>query len=363
MDTDNTKFNNGNAAIYKTVNVILNNLLSCFSFLLLHSLESAAVFSFIDFPMKKALIQLHLAVLLWGFTGVLGRLISLEAPMLVWYRMMLTAIFMLVILLASGKWLRVPTKDVRKLAAIGALMGLHWVAFYGAIKFSNASIALVCLSTSSIFTSVLEPLLNKTKYNLQELLLGCIALAGMYLIYYYQAFFGIGILFGIIAALLSSVFTIYNKRIANQYPARTMVFYEMTTGFIFITALLPLIYYYLPETRFFPDQENLVSVANALPQSLLSLKNDWLWLVILALCCTVWAQTLALNALKKLSSFTTTLTVNMEPIYGILLAVLIFREDKDLNWGFFAGMGLICLSVALQMSSLIIQNRKAKLTT
>lgn len=308
--------------------------------------------------MKKALLQLHLAVLLWGFTGVLGRLITLDAPVLVWYRMLLTAVFMLAILLLSGKWLRVSGKGVYRLSAIGGLMALHWIAFYAAIKFSNASIALVCLSTSSIFTSLLDPLINKTRHNLRELSLGLVALAGMYLIYHFQDLYGIGILLGIIAALLSSVFTIYNKRIASDYPSRTMVFYEMSTGFVIITLLLPVLYYYLPDTVFMPAQDAVTEVVRGLPGSLLSLKNDWLWLVILALCCTVWAQTLALNALKKLSSFTITLTVNMEPVYGIILAILIYREDQQLNWGFFAGMGLICLSVALQMRALILQNRK-----
>lgn len=310
--------------------------------------------------MKKALIQLHIAVLLWGFTGVLGKLISLDAPILVWYRMLLTALFVLVILLVSKKWIRVDTKGVKKLASIGGLMAAHWIAFYAAIKFSNASIALVCLSTSSVFTSILDPLLNKTKYNFKELSLGLLALLGMYLIYRFQDLYGIGILLGILAALLSSIFTIFNKRIAAEYPVRTMVFYEMSTGFLIITALLPLLYYYLPDTQFIPQQDNLLSVMDNLPANLLSLKNDWIWLVILALCCTVWAQTLALNALKKLSSFTITLTVNMEPVYGILLAILIYREDKELNYGFFIGMSLICLSVALQMRLLIVANRRSK---
>jgi drug/metabolite transporter (DMT)-like permease len=208
---------------------------------------------------------------------------------------------------------------------------------------------------------VLEPLLNKTKFNFKELSFGILALMGMFLIYHFQAVFGIGIVLGIIAAMLSSIFTIYNKRIAAEYPVRTMVFYEMTTGYLIITALLPLLYYYLPDTNFIPAQQNIWHVAKELPNSLLQYKNDWIWLIILALCCTVWAQTLALKALQKLSSFTTTLTVNMEPVYGILLAVLIFREDKDLNKGFFAGMTLICLSVALQMRSLIITNRKKKI--
>lgn len=304
--------------------------------------------------MRKALIQMHLAVLLWGFTGVLGRAISLDAPVLVWYRMMFTAIFMAVIIIYRKQWIKPVSADIRKLATIGALMGLHWVAFYGAIKFANISIALVCLSTASIFTSLLDPLVNKGKHDMKEILLGSLAIAGVYLIYKFQQFYGLGIAFGIAAAILSSVFTVLNKKIADKYPARTMVFYEMATGWVFISLLMPLVFYYIPQTKFIPDSAALFGAE--------WMHNDWLWLVILSLCCTVWAQSLALNALKKLSSFTVTLSVNLEPVYGILLAFLFYNENReiifnketaDLNWGFMGGMGLILLSVLLQMLRLL----------
>lgn len=285
--------------------------------------------------MKKALIQIHLAVLLWGFTGVLGRAVELSAPVLVWYRMLLTAAFMAGILYYRKQWMPIPRKDMRQLALIGCLMGLHWVGFYGSIKFSNASIALVCLSTASIFTSVLDPFVNKSKHDYKELLIGALALAGVYLIYQFQQFYGLGILFGVIAAILSSVFTVLNKRIAGKYPARTMVFYEMGTGWLFITLLMPLQFIYERDTQFLPSS------------------MDWLWLVILSLCCTVWAQSLALNALKVISSFTATLSVNLEPVYGILLAFLLFKENKELGAGFYGGMGLILLSVILQTVRLL----------
>jgi drug/metabolite transporter (DMT)-like permease len=228
------------------------------------------------------------------------------------------------------------------------------VAFYAAIKFANISVALVCLSTAGIFTSVLDPFINEGKHNLEEVLLGTLAIAGVYLIYRYQVSFGIGIVFGVIAAILSSVFTVLNKKITNNYPARTMVFYEMATGFVFISLLLPVLYYYLPATKFFPRSSNLFSAA--------WVDNDWLWIVILSLCCTVWAQFLALNALQKLTSFTATLSVNLEPIYGILLAFLFYNENREiifikgtdkLNIGFISGMGLILLSVILQMARLL----------
>ena len=293
---------------------------------------------------------MHTAVLLWGFTGVLGRAISLDAPMLVWYRMLLTAIFMAGIVSYRKLWVPVAPPHKRTFALVGILMGLHWVAFYASIKLANVSIALVCLSTASIFTPLADPIINKGKYEPKELLLGSLAIAGVYLIYRFQQFYAWGILAGVIAALLSSVFTVLNKQVASLYPSRTMVFYEMTTGWVFISVLLPVLYYYVPATRFLP------SVGSS-PTDWLH--NDWLWLIILSLCCTVWAQSLALNALKKISSFTATLSVNLEPVYGILLAFVCYNENReiiflgggnDLNKGFLAGMGLIVLSVILQMS-------------
>ena len=288
---------------------------------------------------------MHIAVLLWGFTGVLGRAISLDAPVLVWYRMLFTALFMAGILTYRKQWTPVARKDMVQLLLVGCLMGLHWVAFYGAIKFANATIALVCLSTASVFTSLLDPFVNKGKYDYKEVLLGLLALSGVYCIYQFQVLYGLGILFGVIAAILSSVFTVLNKRIANKYPARTMVFYEMTTGWVFISLLLPLQFYFLPATRFFPRTTNLFGAAWG--------QNDWLWLVVLSLCCTVWAQSLALTALKKLTSFTVTLSVNLEPVYGMVLAFLLYNENKDLSNGFFIGVSLILLSVLLQMLRII----------
>ena len=297
---------------------------------------------------------MHLAVLLWGFTGVLGKAISLDAPVLVWYRMAFTTLIMAAILYYRKQWVKIEKRDLRQLAIVGVLFGLHWLAFFGAIKFANISIALVCLSTASIFTSLLDPIVNKGKHDIKEVFLGSLAIAGVYLIYQFQQFYGLGIAFGIIAAILSSVFTVINKQIASKYPARTMVFYEMGTGWLFITALMPVLWYFAPQTNFVPHSDRLMGSS--------WWRNDWLWLVVLSLCCTVWAQSLALNALKKLSSFTATLSVNLEPVYGIIMAFIVYNENReiifnkgtnDLNWGFLGGMSLILLSVALQMLQLL----------
>jgi len=234
---------------------------------------------------------------------------------------------------------------------VGCVIGIHWVAFYGAIKFSNATIALVCLSTASVFTSLLDPLVNKGKFDWVEIMLGLLAIAGVYCIYQFQVFYGLGIAFGVAAAILSSVFTVMNKKLANKYPSRVMVFYEMTGGWLLITLLLPLQLLYFPATRLLPHGPGLFSE--------LWYQNDWLWLVILSLCCTVWAQSLSLSALKKLSSFTVTLSVNLEPVYGMALAFLLYHENKGLGAGFFVGVGLILLSVVLQMFRLVLPQYSA----
>jgi drug/metabolite transporter (DMT)-like permease len=299
--------------------------------------------------MKKALLQINLAVILWGFTGVLGRAITLDAPVLVWYRMLLTAVFVAVLLFVRKEWMRVPRQELKAMTSAGFLIALHWVAFYGAIKLANASIALICLSTASIFTTLLDALFHKKKIDLGELGIGALALLGVMLMYLLPEWDkwinhkqvveplqhrNWGILCGVLAAFLSSSFTIINKTLAPKLPARLMVFYEMSTGYFFISLLLPLQFIFLPATRFVPSLQ------------------DWIWLIVLSLCCTVWAQSLALNALKHISSFTATLSVNLEPVYGIALAFFFYKENLELHASFYVGM-LLIMSVLLQAIRLL----------
>jgi drug/metabolite transporter (DMT)-like permease len=294
--------------------------------------------------MGKALIQLHTAVFLWGFTAIFGKLITLDAATLVWYRMLLTAIFMLAI---------ISFDNFKKLSWIGFLMALHWLAFYASIKLSNASVALVCLATSSLFTSIIAPILNNTSFKIREVLLGTLSLVGMYCIYHFQVEYKWGIITGIIAAFLSAVFTVYNKRIANEIPVKTMVFYEMASGFILLSLSIPVLLQFTPEMHFLPQQIEIGKLIQQFPQALILQPNDWIWLICISLFCTVWAQTLALNALKKLNAFTVALSVNMEPIYGVLLAIIFLNEGTQLGLGFIIGMCLIMLSVGLQMVQLL----------
>lgn len=299
--------------------------------------------------MKKAFAQIHLAVLLWGFTGVLGKAISLSAPVLVWYRMVLTTVIIAGIVSIRREWMLPEKKDRVRIAGIGFMYAVHWVAFYASIKYANASIAMVCLATASVFTALLDPLLNKGKFNRTEILLSLTAVAGVYCIYALQpeagagrpmVDFELGVGLGVVASVISAVFTVMNKPLAGRYPPRTLVAYEMGTGLIFLSLAAPLF------------------ISSYPGEALLPRGWDYLWIFLLSYCCTVWGQSLAMSALKKLSAFTVTLSVNLEPVYGIILAFLIFRENDQLGYGFYLGMGLIFFSLLCQVLLLVLRSRR-----
>ncbi len=299
--------------------------------------------------MKRAFAQIHLAVLLWGFTGVLGRAISLSAPVLVWYRMILTAVIIAGIITYRKEWASLSRRDLVKTIGIGIMYAVHWVAFYASIKYANASIAMVCLATASVFTALLDPLVNKGKFNAVEIVLSIVAVAGVYCIYALQPHeggsstmvdFELGIILAVIASIISAIFTIFNKPLAERYPPRTLVFYEMTSGLVFLSMIAPFYIMQHPEEKLAPQGW------------------DYLWLFLLSYCCTVWGQSLAMSALKKLSPFTITLSVNLEPVYGIILAFLIFQENDQLGMGFYLGMGLIFASLMLQVALLVRRSKR-----
>jgi drug/metabolite transporter (DMT)-like permease len=281
--------------------------------------------------MKKALIQLHIAVFLWGFTGVLGRLISLNEGLLVWWRMFLTVATLIVLRFAQKEFEKIPLKDALRIGGVGALVALHWVAFYGSIKMANVSIALTCMAAGGVFTAIGEPLVFKKKIDWKEVALGVLALVGISLIFHFNPKFKWGIIVGIISVLIAVVFSIFNKMLVGKFNAKTISLYELGGGWLAWTFLLPIYSIFVPAQSFWPQG------------------MDWLWLFIIAWFCTVLAVNLSLQALKHISAFTQNLTLNLEPIYGILLAFVIFQENKDLSSGFYWGFGLIALAVLLQM--------------
>jgi drug/metabolite transporter (DMT)-like permease len=280
--------------------------------------------------MKRSLINLHLAVFIAGFTGVLGRLISLNESLLVWYRLLITVITLLVLFLFRGSVPRMSFKSLWKVFGVGAIVALHWVAFYGSIKFSNVSIALVCFSTVGFFSALLEPFVLRKQVSFVELTLGMLAIAGVYCIFHFDTRFKVGITFGIVSACLAALFTILNKKLLEKHAPGAVTFYELIGGFLVLTLILP---GYL---QFF-------HVGFSIPTA-----PDWGWLIILSWLCTVFAFFLSLRALKKVSAFTVNLSYNLEPVYGIVLAFFIFHENEELGYSFYAGLCLIVSAVVLQ---------------
>ncbi len=281
--------------------------------------------------MKKALIQLHVAVFLAGFTAILGKLITLNEGLLVWFRLLITVITLGAILFFRNQLLRIPVKDMLKIFGVGTIVAIHWVTFYGSVKYANVSVALVCFSASGFFTAFFEPLILKRKLSWIEVGLGLIAISGIYIIFDFHPQYKVGIIFGIISAVGSSLFPIYNKQLLLRYSPKILTLYELGGGLLALTLLVPFYIIQFPALYYMPTT------------------TDWAWLLVLAWLCTVLSFDLQLNALKKLSAFTATLTYNLEPVYGIILAFIFFRENENLNRQFYIGVLLILLAVVLQM--------------
>jgi len=291
--------------------------------------------------LRKAFLQLHAAVLLAGFTGILGRLITLNEGLLVWYRLLFSALTLWILFFLTKKIRRISLKDCLQIFGVGLIAALHWVTFYGSIKYSNVSVALVCFSSIGFFTAIFEPLIRKTKMDLREVLLGLMVIGGIYIIFHFDPQYKIGIVVGIVSALLGCLFPIINRIFLLKHSPETVTLYELTGGLLSLSIILPL---YL---QLFPADHNLPTT------------SDFLWLLVLSWFCTVLAFQLSMNALKKISAFTVNLTYNLEPVYGILLAFAVYQENKDLGFSFYAGLAIIILSVALQTVNVYIK-RKVK---
>ncbi len=277
---------------------------------------------------QKAYLQLHVAVILFGFTAILGDLISLSALILVWWRVLITSIS-LFFLIGFGKKLKViPKKRILQFMGIGVLVALHWICFFGSIKYANASVCLVCFATTSFFTSFLEPILTKRPFKWYEMSLAVIVIPGMILIVNnVDLSMMLGVWIGLASAFLASLFAIFNKQLVNEADSFSITFLELGSGWLFISLTLP--FYFMSEEpfKFFPNPDDLG------------------YLLVLALLCTTFAYVIALNALKHVTAFTANLTLSLEPVYGIILAVLILKENKELDAGFYSGCALILLSV------------------
>jgi len=285
--------------------------------------------------LKKAFIQLHIAVLLAGLTGVLGKLISLNEGLLVWYRLLLTAPSLWLLALLRRQAIRIDPRDVWRIIGIGGIAALHWVAFYGSIKYSNVSVGLLCFSAIGFFTALIEPLVLGHRVDVVELFLGVLVIAGIFFIFQVDPHFKTGIIIGLVSALLGSLFPVLNKRILTRVSPENVTLYELSGGFLVLTALMPLYLWLFPAPSLLPGWQDLG------------------WLLVLAWACTVLAFNLSMSALQRISAFTVNLCYNLEPVYGIFLAFVLFREDKYLNGRFYLGFFLILLSIVLQTVRLV----------
>jgi len=231
-------------------------------------------------------------------------------------------------------------KEFLKIFGVGLIAALHWVTFYGSIKYANVSVALVCFSAIGFFTAIFEPLVFRTRIDIWELLLGLMVIGGIYIIFHFDPQYKIGIVVGIISALLGSLFPIFNRVLLKTHSTETITVYELTGGFLALSIMLP---FYL---RLFPADHLIPTL------------SDFWWLLVLSWLCTVLAFQLSMNALKKISAFTVNLSYNLEPVYGILLAFVIYQENRELKSSFYVGLSIIILAVALQTLDVYVKHRK-----
>ncbi len=287
--------------------------------------------------MREAFIKLHLSILLAGFTGILGKLISLSEGVLVWYRMFLTSLILLLILWIGKKLRKVSFRDFLKMAGVGLLLALHWLFFFGSIKASNVSIGVVCFSVTGFFSAIFEPLFGRRKISFRELLYSVVAVLGILLIFQFDMRYRYGIMLGVVSSALAALYTISNKKVGSLAPSSSILLYEMIGGVTFLSCLLPFYLYFSPQEYLIPNAP------------------DFIYLLLFAIFCTICMNILQIQALKSISAFTMNLSYNLEPVYSIILAMIIFGEAKDLNLAFYAGLSLIVFSVFLQMGSVMKQ--------
>ncbi len=278
---------------------------------------------------RNSFLKLHLSVLLAGFTGLFGKLISLNEVDITWYRMFFTAL----ILLVFTGLPRVGWKKFLQIAGCGTLLGTHWILFYGSIKASNVSIGVVCYALVGLFTAFFEPLIFRRRVAWIEIFFSCITLLGLVCIFSFDTRYRYGIMIGALSSAVAALYTTLNKKVSTGVRSRTMLMYQMSGGLVGLSLIIPV---YL---HFFPSATAVV----VLPEG-----SDLWWMLCQALFCTAGLYILQIQVLKSLSVFTVNLTYNLEPCYSILMAFVFFGEARQLNASFYIGIALIILSVSMQ---------------
>jgi drug/metabolite transporter (DMT)-like permease len=274
----------------------------------------------------KNYLHLHFIVFIWGFTAVIGALISLDAMPLVWYRMALAVGFILIYMAYKKMPLRVPPKALIGFLFAGLIIALHWFTFFKAIKVSNISITLACLSTGAFFASLLEPLFYGRKVIWYEVFFGVLVVVGLYIIFNVEGDSLHGILLALTSAFLSALFSVINGKYAKEYDPTLISFYELIGGVLFFSLFL-------------------VFTSGFSPAFFTVSASDWFYLALLSSFCTAYAFIASVKVMQYLSPYTVMLTTNLEPIYGIILALIIFQEKEKMSTGFYFGALLILFTV------------------
>jgi len=288
-------------------------------------------------------IQLHLIIILWGFTAILGLLIYVPPLELVFYRTFLAAFGLLIIIKYRNLPLRVSRSYLIRFLGTGFIIAAHWILFFGSARVSTASVCLAGMATTSFWTSLIEPLVNKRPIKMLEVFFGLIVIAGLYLIFHFEFNHALGLVLALASAILAAVFTVINSRFTHSHNHHTISFYEMSGASILSGLMIPL--YYLLTSG---------SIGGISFPSV----TDWGYLVILAIACTVYPFTVSIELMKRISAFVVNLSINMEPVYGIILAFLIFGEKERMNSGFYLGTMVILLSVIIYPLIRVWSNKK-----
>ncbi len=276
---------------------------------------------------SKPYLHLHFLVFLWGFTAILGLLIKLSFPEVVFYRTLISFIAFIPVLLLAKVSFKAEPRVVVKLLLTGVIISFHWLLFFGAARYANASVSLIGLATTSLWTALLEPLARKQRVSKLEVVFGLVIIAGIYIIYIDDFSYGVGLVMSIASAFFAAMFTVANSLFVKKHNPLQITFYE--TGGAFLGSI-PFVLWYL----------NSNGTTLAMPSMV-----DWGYLLVLALVCTVYANAAWVNILKKISAFAGNLVINLEPIYGILLALVIFGQSEEMNPGFYYGGLVIILTI------------------
>ncbi len=278
---------------------------------------------------SSAQLRLQFIVLLWGFTGVLGKLITMDAIPLVWFRVLVASVVLFAILKIRKIGLQIGRKDLMMLLGIGVIIGLHWMAFFGAIKVSNVAVALSTLSTGALFSAFLEPILFKRKINVSEIILAVIVSCCILLIYNASPEYWLGIVLGVICSFLSALFSVFNGKIHAKFPSQKIMFYEMIGGWLVVCLFLP-----------FVDGFSVIAETSW---------KDLGLLLLLGSLFTAYPMIESVSLMKYISPFTLLLNVNLEPVYGIILAWLIFGESEEMTPLFYIATAIMVLAIIVNV--------------